>query len=127
MIFIYMLGCSLHYYNAEASVSSVAPGPEPGEFYVASELYCGPLLFPKATPPGSWSPIGVVTITNCVTQYNKKGHPTTDCDNVADSATLGLNISNSNKFKVEKGNYFCGYYVLIGPEHDESGWTPAQN
>ena len=125
MFLIYMMACATHYYNAEARVVSVSSGGSQGEFFVGSELYCGPLLWPRSNR-NNWYSVSTV-ITQCQTYERKNGRTATDCDNVADTKSLGLSITDFNHFKVEKGDYLCPYLVFIGPDLGESGWTPTED
>ena len=74
----------------------------------------------------NWYSVSTV-ITQCQTYERKNGRTATDCDNVADTKSLGLSITDFNHFKVEKGDYLCPYLVFIGPDLGESGWTPTED
>ena len=123
MILIILLACSVLNYNAEARVTSVATGGGEGEFYVASDLYCGPLLFPKIRRR-VWAPVST-EITHCETHEGKKGRPVVECDNVADTESMGWAVTELDRFSLTGSRVVCDYLVLFGPGGENSGWTPT--
>ena len=110
MLLIYMLACTIEYYNAEARVTSIATGGSQGEFYVAADLYCGPMMWPRAHRD-RWSPV-TTEITHCETHEGKKGRSVVECDNVADTKSLGWAITDLYSFTLEDSDVLCSRYVL---------------
>jgi len=112
MFFIYLFACSIKYYNAEARVNTLSTGGGEGEFYVVSNLYCGPMFFPRIKRD-EWIQVNTA-ITRCETHQNKKGLPVVKCDNIAEADTLGLSVTNLSSFTIENSYTLCPYYSAEG-------------
>jgi hypothetical protein len=116
-------GCSLQNYNAEARVTAIAAGGGQGEFYVTSDLYCGPLMWPRMHRE-RWAHV-TSEVTHCETHDGKKGRPVVDCDNLADTQSLGWAITDLDSFTMKGSRVTCEYWVLFGPGGEDYGWTPT--
>ena len=120
-----LTGCSVAYYNARAEVQTIAAGGGPNEFYVAANMYCGPMLFPRANPD-KWRVV-TVRVLHCESSVPPgKKKPVTNCFTAADTDDLDLAITdaNSDRFKVQGRDVLCGYWYFL-PADVEWGFTPT--
>jgi hypothetical protein len=128
MIVFYLtlvVGCAVKTYAPEARITSLAPGGGAKEFFVASELYCGPMLFPRLRRD-QWVVVNT-TITWCEARVGPRDSGAS-CAEVAETETLGLAIGNSDRFEILESSTLCRQFALdfILKDHvGESGWTPT--